>query len=425
MTSSDTPPAPVGLSVVMPTRNQAAFIRAAVDTVLSQRADLPAPMELVIADGASTDGTVDVLEALSREHPELIRWVSEPDQGPADAVNKAVARARGEVIGWLNSDDAYTPGALARAWQALRQHPDWVMVYGQGEHVDLHGASLGRYPTLPPGTPLTRWRDGCPICQPTAVFRRDAFLSMGGLDTTLRTAFDYEFWLRLFKAYPDRIGFVDAVQALSRLHDAGITLSQREQVAMEGMAVVHRHLGAAPAHWLLTYVDEALARCPFDGDAATLRRRLNALADQALPWLAPDEAATLPRRLREHRTLALARPDLVTDVHADGWAPCDLAIRLRQPTPGYRRLRLWGRHDAPGGAPLSMTLSCDGQPLPWQGGVSRPGRFDLTLPLPAGRDGQDLRLGLHSRPGFVPATAVSGSGDTRVLAFQLDALEPQ
>lgn len=408
----------------MPTRNQAEFLPAAVDSVLMQAEGLAADLELVVADGVSTDGTQALLAELETRHPGRIRWCSEPDAGPADAVNKAVARARGDIIGWLNSDDLYVRGAATRALESFAARPELVMVYGEGDHVDLDGRHLGRYPTRRPDTPLSAWADGCWICQPTAFFRRDAFDALGGLDRSLRTAFDYEFWLRLFKAYPGRVGHVDALQALSRLHGGGITLRMREQVAMEGLEVVHRHLGAAPGHWLVTHVGEALAACPFDAEVETVRRHLLELADRAQPWLGPEGAAQLKQQMRRHRAWQIAGPDLAADVYPDGWAPPHLKIRLRQPARPYRRLRLWGRHDSPAGGRLMLTVRGLGpQADAWQGGTSRPGPFEVSIPLPA-QPGADLTLTIVADRSFVPADTVPGSRDTRSMSFRLAAVEP-
>lgn len=413
------------LSVVMPTRNQVDFIASAITSVMAQADALAVgAMELVVADGSSTDGTQSVLSRMSERHPGLLHWTSEPDHGPADAVNKAVARARGDIIGWLNSDDLYLPGAAARALAVFDTEPDVVLVYGEGEHVDVNGHPLGRYPTRSMPTPLAAWADGCHICQPTAFFRRSAFDAVGGLDTGLATAFDYDFWLRLLRAFPTGIRQLDAVQALSRLHASGITLRMREQVALEGMQVVHRHLGEAPPHWLLTHVGEALAACPFDADGNDVKLRLLALADQAAQWMAPNQAPALKRQMQAHRAWQLLRKDLAIDVHADGWAPPRLSLRVRQtPARPHRYLRLWGRHEAPGGHALMMRLVGSADPsVIWQGGVGRPGPFQLQLPLPT-RTGDRLDLCLESSPSFVPSRVIAGSQDTRDLACRIEAAE--
>jgi len=99
----------------MPSFNQAQFIDASIASVLNQSYRL---LELIVADGGSTDGTQAAL-ARWQAVDARVRWISEPDQGPADAVNKALALARGTYVGWLNSDDLYTAGALVRALEKL------------------------------------------------------------------------------------------------------------------------------------------------------------------------------------------------------------------------------------------------------------------------------------------------------------------
>jgi Glycosyl transferase family 2 len=409
----------LALSVVMPTRNQASFIRSAVHSVLAQ----DEVTELVVADGASIDDTPAILHQLAQAHPGRLHWVSQPDAGPADAVNRAVDRARGEVIGWLNSDDLYTPGAAGRAMQAFAEQPDCVLVYGEGDHVDEQGVHLDRYPTRGPDAPLAVWADGCPVCQPTAFFRRDAFLALGGLDVTLRTAFDYEFWLRMWKQHAGQIAFVPQVQALSRLHAGGITLRMREQVALEGVQVVKRHVGPAPVHWLLTYASEALAPCPFDADPAQVRTQLLALADRAGDCLVEGGVAEFRQRLAAHRGWQLARSGFVAEVHADGWAGPIAAVRVQQPEQPWRRMRLWARHASPRGGLLRLSLVDANGVVLWQGGTSARGPFNLVLPLPNSAPGEALRLTLRCDTYFVPADVEAHSVDRRTLAYQIDAIE--
>lgn len=243
------------VSVVMPTLQQAEFIKASVNSVLSQSY---ANIELIIADGGSTDGTPEVLRELAAQDHRL-RWFSKNDNGPAQALNRALQKVRGTIIGWLNSDDLYTPHAITHSVIALTEHPEWLMVYGEGEHVDIFGKVLNRYPTLPPSTPLQRFSEGCFICQPTVFFRRSQYVLLGPLDESLKTAFDFEYWLRAFHAFPERIGFIDAVQAQSRLHENCITLYQRKKVFIEGMQVLARYLGFASPEWVISYMNEIIA----------------------------------------------------------------------------------------------------------------------------------------------------------------------
>lgn len=284
----DQPVVPM-VSVVMPSMNQAGFIEAAMESVLGQ----PYPrVELIVADGGSRDGTLGLLAERQARDPRL-RWFSGPDRGPAQALNKALRQARGTIIGWLNSDDLYTPGAIPRAVSALESHGDWLMVYGHGLHIDARGVPLDDYPTLLPTTPVSWFANGCFICQPTVFFRRTLFLLLGGLDEELMVAFDFEYWLRAFRFVPQRIGFVDVLQAESRLHQDCITRKLRRNVTLESMKVLARHLGQAPGLWLRTYLEEVLAMHAQGVGVNGLRQDLLATVQEAAPWMDPDQVRKL------------------------------------------------------------------------------------------------------------------------------------
>ena len=255
------------VSIVMPSYNQADYIETALDSILGQDWTR---LEVIVQDGGSTDGTKQLLQKKSKQDSRL-RWVSQPDDGPAAAINTALGQVRGTVIGWLNSDDCYAPGAITRAINAFTQHPGWMLCYGEGQHIDAEGNLLERYPTLPsvvngethPAGMLTipdttTFQHGCFICQPTVFFKAVMPRLLGPLDQQLTAAFDFDYWLRAFNAFPGRIGFIPTVQAQSRLHENCITRSQRRRVAIEGMAALARHQGSAPGHWVLTYLNEQI-----------------------------------------------------------------------------------------------------------------------------------------------------------------------
>lgn len=406
---------PPPVSVVMPSLNQAAFLAAAVQSVFEQGVE---GLELVVVDGGSTDGSLTELAALAVQFPGQLRWCSVPDDGPAQAVNRAVEWARGAVIGWLNSDDLYAPGAVQRALQHLAQSPDDVMVYGEAEHVDGAGTRIEAYPTRPPSTPLEAYAEGCHICQPSAFFRRDAFLALGGLDGSLRAAFDFDLWLRFFKAYPGRIGFVPELQARSRLHAGSITMRFRERVALEGMQVVHRHLGTAPGHWLLTHLEELCTAHPFHAERKDLDAELQRLLLAAEPWMAADGVLGLRQCLQADRRLQFATPHFFASVYEDGWAGATLDLRLRQPQSPFAAIELIGRHAAPGGRPLRLrVLAPDGEV---QALEVDPGPFGWRLDLAEQRPGAQLLYRVNCPDAFVPALWEPGSQDRRSLAFLLD-----
>ena len=240
------------VSVVMPSFNQAKFITQSIESIFNQPYDF---VELIVSDGGSTDSTPEILEQLASHYPRL-RWWSEPDNGPAHALNKAIAASQGTLIGWLNSDDLYSDKAISQAVETFSKQADTIMLYGHGQHIDAEGRPLGRYPTRPPDVGLNAFAKGCFICQPTVFFRRTLTTLLGPLSEDLKTTFDYEYWLRAFSRLPDRIGFIPELMASSRLHDECITMRQRRNVALEGVMLCSKYLERSEPHWLTTYFEE-------------------------------------------------------------------------------------------------------------------------------------------------------------------------
>ena len=313
------------VTVLLPCRNAGLFLREAVESVLQQ----PDCLELLVADGGSSDGSLQLLEELAAADPR-VRLVSSSDRGPADALNKAFRAARGTLIGWLNADDLYPPGALARAVAALQAHPHWLMVYGDAQFIDAAGNSLGLYPTHPPGDHRAAFQQQCFLCQPAVVWRRSMSVLLGGFNAGLHTAFDFDFWLRAFQAFPGRIGFVPEIQACSRLHAATITASQRKQVALEAVQLLSHHLGSAEAHWIETYGAELLSGlCP-PAEGLSVAEDFAQTLQQVKPWLGVEACQRLHQRFECQRRrqqqqlngdwgdlsfrslLSLLRPDLVS-----------------------------------------------------------------------------------------------------------------
>lgn len=240
------------VSVVMPSFNQCKFIEESILSVLNQSY---AHLELIVADGGSKDGTLDLLTTLQKQDKRL-RWFSAKDNGPAHALNKALNQVRGTIIGWLNSDDLYTEGAVKRAVNILTQPQKILMVYGHGHNIDGGGQFIKVYPTLTPERNILNFQHHCFICQPTVFFTRTLFKLLGPLDETLKTAFDFDYWLRSFITFQKRIAFIDTVQALSRLHDECITMSQRPEAALESMKLIHSYLSITPIPWFSYYIRE-------------------------------------------------------------------------------------------------------------------------------------------------------------------------
>jgi glycosyltransferase involved in cell wall biosynthesis len=183
------PPDPPRISVVVPSFNHGAFLEATLQSLLSQ--GYPA-LEVIVCDGGSTDDSADILR---RYAGRLAYWCSEPDEGQAHAINKGMARATGEILAYLNSDDLLLPGALHRAARCFRQRPDVDVVYGHRVLVDKHGFEIGRWVLPPHDDETLHYADYIP--QETLFWRRALWEKAGGrMDPTYQFALDWELLLR-------------------------------------------------------------------------------------------------------------------------------------------------------------------------------------------------------------------------------------
>lgn len=176
------------ISIITPSFNQADYIAETIDSV---RAQNYSNLEYLIIDGGSTDSTLAILQ----QHDSL-NWVSEPDNGQADAINKGFKKSTGDIVAWLNSDDIYLPEALHRVADFFNQHPHIDLIYGDYHLIDQNGNVLLRKQEIPFDYNILLYGLDY-ISQPTTFFRRSVFERSGYLDDTLHYGLDWEYWLRL------------------------------------------------------------------------------------------------------------------------------------------------------------------------------------------------------------------------------------
>jgi glycosyltransferase involved in cell wall biosynthesis len=223
------------VSIVTPSFNQGRFLNETVQSVLSQ--NYP-HIEYMIVDGGSTDESVEIIH---RYQARLAWWVSEPDHGQTDAINKGFARAHGDILAWINSDDTYQPGAVSEAVNFLEAHPEVGMVYGDANLVDEQGQFLGLFPARQ--TDYRRLRDGyVHIPQQAAFFRADLWRQVGPLDPTFFFAMDYDLWVRLAKI--STLKYQPRLWANFRLHGQGKSVSSDDRCYPEMLRVHYREGGS-------------------------------------------------------------------------------------------------------------------------------------------------------------------------------------
>ena len=184
-------------TIVTPSYNQGRFIRQTIDSVLLQ--GYP-DLDYWVIDGGSTDDTVKILKGYGKR----VNWLSEKDNGQADAINKGFARAKGEILAWLNSDDYYEPGTLKKVATYFDSHPEVDFLFGDMNFVDEKGSHPQQCNYLSDYS-FARLLKYCYICQPSVFFRRSVLKKVGYLDTHYTYAFDYDYWLRIGEFMPDRM----------------------------------------------------------------------------------------------------------------------------------------------------------------------------------------------------------------------------
>jgi glycosyltransferase involved in cell wall biosynthesis len=242
-------PAPK-ISLVTPSLNQGRFIRATLESVLSQ--GYP-DLDYRVQDGGSTDGTLAVL----REFEARVPFVSGKDAGQADAINRGLARATGEVLGYLNSDDVLLPGALAAVGETFVSDPDLVFVWGRASYLDEAGNAVSPYLVRPDA--IERLADACFIAQPAAFFRRKVWEEIGLFDESLHHTMDYDYWLRIAARYPaSRTRFLDRELAGCRVHADAKTVAGWSRALDEIFALVKRHTGYVSLWWCVAKWDHRI-----------------------------------------------------------------------------------------------------------------------------------------------------------------------
>lgn len=223
------------ISIVTPSYNQAQFIEATIRSVLEQ--DYPA-VEQIVVDGGSSDGTLQILE----RYREQIRYVSEEDEGQADAINKGLEMAQGEIVAYLNSDDIYLPGTLSRVANYFVNHPEVDMIFGDCQVIDQEGVVIGYMP----GHPFSQKRlvqRAEFVPQQAAFWRKRVHDKAGRFDVDLHYAMDYDFFARVGACC--RVRYLPTPLACFRMHGASKTVSQEDRHWREALAVSERY-GLSP-----------------------------------------------------------------------------------------------------------------------------------------------------------------------------------
>lgn len=244
-------------SIVTPSYNYARYLPTAIDSVLAeQRRGID--LEHIIVDAASTDNTIEVLES----YPHL-QWTSEPDEGMSDGINKGFLKASGDLIMWLNADDAIIPGALEKVQAFAEANPDADVIYGDCVFTDSdlnpqRHKFEHRFDAF-----VLRW-GGCYIPSTSCYYRRKIIEAGELIDVRYKVCMDFEYYMRLHhRGY--QFGYLPEPLAYFRWHDenaSNVLLGYRFRERRE----IQRHflkqrglgfLGASPILKLMLYASKA------------------------------------------------------------------------------------------------------------------------------------------------------------------------
>ena len=261
------------VTVAIPSYNQGRFLEATLRSIFAQ----PVPLEVMLADGGSTDNTLQIIERWQ----DRLRWFrTGRDAGQAAAINEAISHGRAPLVCWLNSDDLFLPGGLSALVEAIESDISTAVTYGECLRVDERGRVIGRYRVAPLTTRALSRRSV--IAQPASIIRREAWERMDGLDESLHLSPDYDLWWRLHKTGA-HFNYIGANVAMARSHPATKTIRQASEMYAEAKLVVRRHHGSLPLIWWL--------RQPFS------------VGVRKLPKMAQQWRATIDPIMRKYRRI--------------------------------------------------------------------------------------------------------------------------
>ena len=227
------------VSIITPVLNGIKYLEPCIQSVLSQSYPY---IEHVFIDGGSTDGTLDMLISYRAKYPDRIRFISEPDKGPCDAWNKGLGMAKGEILGWLGSDDMSEPDAIMTVVEFFRTNPDAYFVFGDCNYINENGKIIGKYRTKDFNL-KEMINDLNPIPCSSAFYKREVIEKVGFTDTSLY-AWDLDYWIRVGKVF--QIHRIEKVLSNFRIHKESQRGSKEagKIYAIDGFIVSRRHGGS-------------------------------------------------------------------------------------------------------------------------------------------------------------------------------------
>ncbi|MDA8561863.1 glycosyltransferase [Gammaproteobacteria bacterium] len=233
----------VKISVITPSFNQDKYIERTIQSVLSQNIN---DFEYIVMDGASSDKTVSILKSYSS----YLKFISEPDNGQAHAVNKGIKMSSGEIIAWINSDDIYYPNTFKKVIKFFDENPNVDILYGNANHINATDHFIDSYPSE--SFSLKKLKETCYFCQPAVFFRKKCISTYGMLNESLNFCMDYDLWLR-FALQGASFAYLPDIFSGSRLYPETKTIGSPVAATKEAVFMLKKNLNYVPTRWLYNY----------------------------------------------------------------------------------------------------------------------------------------------------------------------------
>jgi len=231
------------ISIIMPSYNQGQYIERSIRSIVEQDYE---KIELIIVDGESTDDTLDTIRKYADTFPFKIKLISEKDRGQADAINKGLRIAKGEILAYLNSDDTYEQGAFRKIVDFFKHNPQEKFIYGIGHHISSDDTYIEDY--LNAQTDRQGLYRTCSICQPTAFWRKCMLQEIGFFSDDLHFALDYDYWIRTSCKF--KLNFIKEHLANTRMYPETKTLGHSLRVHNEILNVIKKNYGTVSEDWI-------------------------------------------------------------------------------------------------------------------------------------------------------------------------------
>ena len=263
-------------SIVTPNYNYGRFLKKALESVFAQtEADGAPEIEHIVIDGGSTDDSVQILErwasfvrntAAAKESRYSFQFVSEPDKGQTDAINKGLRRARGDIVAWLNADEWYEPGALAKVASAFARKPKVDVVYGEIRFVKPDGSLIRIKRNHWFSGAVLLWY-GCYVPSAGTFWRRRILEAGDYPDPSYKVTMDHEYWVRLWK-HGWRFSFLPSCLASFTRHESNVSdvfiarLRKEKHLTQDQYAPRWARTGRGYAHYarILLFVTHQIHR---------------------------------------------------------------------------------------------------------------------------------------------------------------------